>query len=181
MIKNDGTCRNEDAFWNLFTGIYGKQALEHLPVFDDFYHNEFQRVQAVCGHNPHAAEVIALVQQKGLRVALATNPIFPAVATQSRIRWAGLTPEAFELYTTYENSRFCKPTLAYYRDILDRMELRPEECLMVGNDVSEDMVARELGMQVFLLTDCVINKNDQDISVYPHGGYPELLEHIRNL
>ena len=52
---------------------------------------------------------------------------------------------------------------------------------MVGNDMSEDMIARELGMEVFLLTDCIINKKDEDISAYPHGGYPELLEYIRAL
>ena len=181
MVKNDGSRSNEDAFWAKFTSIYGQQALEHLPVFEEFYANEFQGAQSVCGHTPQAAEVIALVKQKGLRVALATNPIFPAIATQSRIRWAGLSPEDFELYTTYENSRYCKPNLDYYRDILSKLDVKPEECLMVGNDMSEDMIARELGMQVFLLTDCIINKKDEDISAYPHGGYPELLEYIRAL
>lgn len=181
MVKNDGTCRNEDAFWKLFTGIYGNQALEHLPVFEDFYANEFQQVQSVCGYNPQASEVIALVKEKGFRTALATNPIFPAIATESRIRWAGLSHTDFELYTTCENSRFCKPNLDYYRDILSQMDLRPEECVMVGNDVAEDMVARELGMQVFLLTDCLLNKHNEDISQFPHGGYPELLEYIRAL
>ena len=181
MVKNNGSCSNEDAFWTFFTGIFGKQALEHLPVFEDFYANEFQGAQAVCSQIPQAAEAINLVKEKGFRVALATNPIFPAIATRSRIRWAGLTPEDFELYTTYENSRFCKPNPAYYQDILAQMDLRPEECLMVGNDVTEDMIARKLGMQVFLLTDCMINKNNEDISAYPHGGFPELLEYISSL
>ena len=181
MVKNNGSCSNEDAFWTFFTGIFGKQALEHLPVFEDFYANEFQGAQAVCSPIPQAAEAINLVKEKGFRVALATNPIFPAIATRSRIRWAGLTPEDFELYTTYENSRFCKPNPAYYQDILAQMNLRPEECLMVGNDVTEDMIAQKLGMQVFLLTDCMINKNNEDISAYPHGGFPELLEYIRSL
>ena len=35
--------------------------------------------------------------------------------------------------------------------------VKPEECLMVGNDATEDMAAREVGMDVFLLTDCLIN------------------------
>jgi FMN phosphatase YigB (HAD superfamily) len=125
--------------------------------------------------------VIALAKEKGLRVALATNPIFPAIATESRIRWSGLSPEDFELYTTYENSRFCKPNPEYYRDILAQLNVKPEECLMVGNDVEEDMVAQTLGMQVFLLTDCLINQKNADISVYPHGGYPELMEYICHL
>ena len=86
MVKNYGSCSNEDAFWSFFTGIFGKQALEHLPVFEDFYANEFQGAQAVCSQIPQAAEAINLVKEKGFRVALATNPIFPAIATRSRIR-----------------------------------------------------------------------------------------------
>ena len=52
---------------------------------------------------------------------------------------------------------------------------------MVGNDVGDDMVAQELGMKVFLLTDCLINKHNVDISVYPHGSFEELMEYIRTL
>ena len=52
---------------------------------------------------------------------------------------------------------------------------------MVGNDVGEDMIARELGMRVFLLTDCLINKLGADISAYPHGGFPELANFLNTL
>ena len=65
-----------------------------------------------------AAQIVARLKERGFRVILATNPIFPAIATQNRICWAGLEPEDFELYTTYENSCHCKPNLDYYRDIL---------------------------------------------------------------
>ena len=50
---------------------------------------------------------------------------------------------------------------------------------MVGNDVGEDMIARDLGMQVFLLTDCLINRKEKDISVYPNGSFDELMDYIR--
>lgn len=131
--------------------------------------------------NPAAAGVVALCRQNGLRTALATNPIFPSVATESRIRWAGLQPQAFELYTTYENTGFCKPNPAYYRDIAERLDVAPQACLMVGNDVDEDMAARRLGMQVFLLTDCLINKDDKDIAAYPNGGFSELEKYIMSM
>ena len=49
---------------------------------------------------------------------------------------------------------------------------------MVGNDVGDDMVAENLGMKVFLLTDCLINKTEHDRSDYPHGGFDELLQFI---
>ena len=108
-------------------------------------------------------------------MVLATNPLFPSIATESRIRWAGLEPSEFDLYTTYENTSYCKPNLDYYRDILKRINCRPEECLMVGNDVGEDMVVEALGMQVFLLTDCLINTQKKDITAYPHGSFEQLL------
>ena len=45
---------------------------------------------------------------------------------------------------------------------------------MVDNDVVEDMIAQKSGMKIFLLTDCLINKANEDISRYPHGSFPEL-------
>ena len=179
MVKNDGLITNEQAFWNRFCQLFGEKARQDEPVFDAFYRNEFQQVQQVCGYTPDAARVIAKVKEKGLPVALATNPIFPAVATESRIRWAGLTPEGFVHYTTYENSRFCKPNPAYYRELLDKLGLEPENCLMVGNDVGEDILpAKAVGMQTFLLTPCLINRGQRDIGEFHRGGFAELKEFL---
>ena len=132
MVKNDGSCTNEDAFWKEFSAIYGPQVMEHIPVFDEFYRNEFQLSQEACGFNPKAKETVHGLKEMGYRVALATNPIFPSVATESRIRWAGLEPEEFELYTTYENFSYCKPNPAYYSDIIRELSLDSAACLMVG-------------------------------------------------
>ncbi len=179
MIKNTGEKNNEAVFWDVFASLLGEQARDDLPLFDEYYRTDFQAVQDVCGYDPQAAETVRAVKAFGLRVALATNPIFPAVATESRMRWAGLTPEDFELYTTYENIGCSKPNPMYFREVAERMGVAPEECLMVGNDVGDDMVASSLGMQVFLLTDHLINKGGVDISIYPHGGFAELLAFVK--
>jgi hypothetical protein len=34
-------------------------------------------------------------------------------------------------------------------------------------------------MDVFLITDCLINKTGEDISKYPNGSFEELREYIR--
>jgi len=181
MIANDGSCTNEEAFWKCFSGLLGEHVRRDEPVFEDYYRNEFQAVKAVCGFDPRAKALIEWLKTKPYQIILATNPLFPAIATQSRIRWAGLQAEDFAYYTTYENSRFCKPNPSYYLEILEKNGLKPEECLMVGNDVGEDMITRELGMQVFLLTDCLINKKNADIAQYPHGSFPELQAFIENI
>lgn len=178
MIANDGSQSNEQTFWDYFRQVYGDDVMCDLPLFDAFYRKEFQQVQTVCGFDKRAGETVQALKDKGLRLVLATNPIFPAVATESRMRWAGLDKNDFDLYTTYENSRYSKPNLAYYTDILDSIGAKAEECIMVGNDVSEDMVTEKLGMKVFLMTACLINKENKDITVYPHGGFDELLRYV---
>ncbi len=181
MVMNTGERTNEEVFWDCFVDIFGEEIRAEYPVFEAFYAEDFPKVQAFCGFDARAKAVIEAVKEKGLRTALATNPLFPSVATECRIAWAGLAPSDFECFTTYENSRHCKPNLDYYRDVLAALGLRAEECVMVGNDVGEDMIAERLGMSVFLLTDCLINKENKDISVYPHGGFDELLCFIRGL
>ena len=181
MVKNNGATTNEEAFWQVFCDAFGADARQDEPILDDFYHNEFQTIQQICGYTPAAADIVRALTARGVRVALATNPLFPAIATESRMRWAGLVPDDFELYTTYENISYCKPNLDYYREILRRMDLAPQACLMVGNDVGDDMVAAELGMRVFLLTDHLINKDGVDIDQYPHGGFTDLQAYINEL
>ena len=181
MVRNDGSCKNEDAFWKDFASIYGEKALKDRPLFEEFYANEFQDARQFCGYNPKATQTVRWISDQGLRVALATNPLFPSIATQTRIRWTGLEPEDFEFFTTYENIGWCKPNPDYYREVLRWAELKGEDCLMVGNDVSEDMIAAELGMKVFLLTDCLIDTAGEDIDKYPHGGFDELKRYVEDL
>ncbi len=178
MVKNNGACTNEEAFWHRFQELFGERAKNDRPVFDEYYRTDFQKVKEDCGFTPRAAETIGVLKAKGFQLVLATNPIFPATATESRIRWAGLQPSDFMLYTTYENAHFCKPNPLYYREIVERLALDPTECLMVGNDVEEDMIAGTLGMQVFLLTDCLINRKNTDLAAYPHGSFDDLLAFI---
>lgn len=181
MVKNDGEATNEERFWQGFEAAYGKPARADEDHFAAFYREDFDKVSAACGYTPLAREVIDTVKACGLRTALATNPIFPKMATERRIAWAGLSTSDFELFTTYENSRFCKPNLNYYRDVMQTLGVSPEECLMVGNDVGEDMIAETLGCRVFLLTDCLINPKNVDISVYPNGSFSDLIAFIKNL
>lgn len=181
MVMNDGKVKNETVFWKVFEQIYGEKVYDDIPAFDEFYRTDFQNTSKVCGFNVQAKECVDRVKDMGYHVVLATNPIFPAVATESRMRWAGLEPSDFEYYTTYENSSYGKPNLKYYEEILEKIGAKAEECLMVGNDVAEDMVTLKLGMKVFLLDDCLINKYNENIENYPHGGFEQLMRYIETL
>lgn len=181
MQLNDGGDINENRFWDKFAEILGDQVLVHKDTLDDFYRNEFIAAKQACGFTPKAKEAVKMVREKGMKCVLATNPIFPMVSTDARMGWAGLSAGDFDLVTTYHNSKYCKPNPHYYREICEKLGLDPAQCVMVGNDVTEDMAAQELGMETFLLTDCLLNKDNLDITRYSRGGFDELIRWIEAL
>lgn len=180
MLNNDGSRTDESEFWRAFREFTGRDGTEDAPYFDAFYENDFDALKAACGFDRKASETVRKLKADGYRLALATNPVFPMLAQQKRLAWAGLDPNDFELITSYENSSFCKPNVGYYKRIAEKLGLGPAECLMAGNDVDDDMPAREIGMRVYLLTNCLINKSGKDIDV-PHGDFDGLIEYIKSI
>ena len=90
----------------------------------------------------------------------------------------GLSPEDFDLVTDYENSSTYKPNPGYYREILNRLHLDAERCLMIGNDVQEDVeAASAAGLDTFLVTDCLISRGTPPHC--PRGSFAELLRFWR--
>lgn len=181
MVKNNGSRTNEEVFWADFVNCFSEKALDDKPLFDEFYRFDFDAVKESCGYAPESAALIRRLKEKGHRLVLATNPLFPAAATYARIRWAGLDVSDFDLVTTYENSHFCKPNPAYYEEILRKLGLSAKDCVMVGNDTFEDLSAGYLGMPVFLLTDCLINVKKVDLTDIPHGSFAELSAFLESL
>ena len=166
MLKNDGSQTNESAFWSEFYKIYGVDKVKgDMMLFEQFYKEQFPETKTECGTTPYSKMIVDFLKGKGVKVALATNPVFPPIATNTRMGWVGLTRDDFSLVTTYDNISYCKPNPSYYIDIANRLGVLPEECLMVGNDTSDDMSATKTGMSVYLLTDCLINSNDSDMVV----------------
>ncbi len=181
MLLNDGSKTNEEAFWEALTSIYGEDFRQNEAVFQDFYKNEFRSLEQFTAKNPYSLKILDLCRKKGFKLALATNPVFPPIAIETRLSWNGMTKDCFEFITTYDNSHFCKPSAGYYLEIAERLGVKPEECLMVGNDVSDDMPSSDIGMSVFLLTDCLLNAKPEDLSRYPSGGFNELYSFINDL
>lgn len=179
MIKNDGSKTNEEVFWDFFTGVFGPAAREEEPLFADFYERRFGELQPLCGKEPAVGPLIRELAAAGYTLAVATNPVFPMTAQAQRLSWTGAAPAAFRMVTSYENSRFCKPNPAFFTDVVSALGASPEETLMVGNDVKEDMdAAGKAGLHVFLITDHILNPEGKDISAYPHGSFADLKRFI---
>lgn len=180
MVKNDGTCKNSDAFWKYMAENIGEQVYNHIEVFDNFYDGDFHKAKVFTQPNPLAREAVNLARTKANKVILATNPLFPEVGVRSRLSWLDLTIEDFDYVTNYDNSCFCKPNPAYYQDILKKYDLNAENCLMIGNNAQEDIeAAGACNMDTFLVTDNLINEGE--IPDCKQGSFQDLIDFLKAL
>jgi len=181
MRKNDGSKTNEDAFWDFFSQKIGYRKSDIEDIFVNFYSNDFDLVKASSNENPLAKEVVKILKSKNYNLVVATNPLFPRIAVEKRIAWAGLDVNDFSFITSYENSFYSKPSLNYYENILKNINKKPEQCIMVGNDAKEDMAASKLGIKTYLLVDCLINLENLDISRFENGDFKKFLNLVKKL
>lgn len=180
MVINDGGATNSDVFYSVIERLSGVSAQELIPHMESFYSNEFKRLRQCTHPDERVPVIVDELKSKGFRLIIATNPLFPRIATDQRIEWAGLNPGDFEYVSYYDNSSWCKPSLGFYSEILSKLSLKASDCYMIGNDVIEDMGAVALGFKGFLVTDNVRG----DLERAPEceqGSYSELLDFARNL
>lgn len=154
--NNSPGLTNEEAFWKDFQLRLGDLLPAIKPLFEMFYAERFRELSYTTHPCTEAGILVKAAVESNLRIVLATNPLFPLTAIQSRMSWAGVDNFTWDLITSYEIMHFCKPHPGYYHEILAHLGLRPGECLMVGNNVDEDLVAGSLGMKTYLVTDCLL-------------------------
>ena len=181
MVENDGTQTNREAFWNYMGDKLpiSREKSEELAL--KFYDGDFNQAICTTRPTPVADQIVKAAKEKGLETYLATNPVFPRCATMNGIRWAGLDERDFKVITTYEDCNFCKPNPEYFRLILREFGLEPSECLMVGNDVEEDLTIRTLGVKTYLATDTMENRHNLPFETEYMGTLEELLAFTKSL
>lgn len=120
--------------------------------FSRFYEGPFRDLRRMSSAMEGVDELISTARDNGLLLTLATNPIFPLAAISERMRWAGIERSSFALITSAEIMHYCKPNLSYYREILEILGAGPRECLMVGNDLEQDLAAGVIGIGTYLVS-----------------------------
>jgi HAD superfamily hydrolase (TIGR01549 family) len=150
--NTDPAITNEKAFWDAFTQLTGWDPVEMIPFFAHFYEQQFDGLRRLTEPRPEARPLVEWAFDRGYQVVIATNPMFPRIATEKRLAWAGLGVDKYDyaLVTTYENMHATKPHHEYYLEILDRVQCAPPEALMVGDDLELDIEpAGVVGMRTY--------------------------------
>lgn len=159
MVQNQDYRINQDVFYEAFRDLIGSETFTTLlPHFDAYYEQDFDAIKEIVEPSFAALETVRYLKEKGYTLVLATNPIMPEIPTNKRIAWAGLDVADFVHVTRFETNHYCKPSKAYYQEIMDILQADPHECLMIGNDVEEDLIAGALGMKTWLVEDNLIHR-----------------------
>jgi HAD superfamily hydrolase (TIGR01549 family) len=134
-------------------GLHEGPLREHFEIF---YRQIFPSLESVTGFRAEARPFVDEIALKGLDLAVATNPLFPYIAVEERLGWAGFdSPEdIFQVITTYEQFHFTKPHPEYYAEILGHLGIAPYEVVMIGDDPMRDLEpAKALGIGTFHLSE----------------------------
>lgn len=177
MVANtDPAVTNAEAFWADFRPRLADCIDDLEPLIVEFYQNDFRKLARITRPGEHARRVVQNALDRGKKIVLATNPIFPAFVIRERMAWAGVADLPWELITCYEEMHFCKPHPEYYLEITGLLGLRPEKCLMVGNDVEEDLPAGKVGMSTYLTNEFPLNHEKAGFAADRCGSLIELSE-----
>lgn len=164
MYKNDGKKTNEAVFFETFENLLGPVSKETREAFDDFYCHEFNETRSCFKKNAYAKDIVRFVKDNVGIIVLATNPIFPYQGTRSRLNFLGLDMDDFDLVSTYENFSYSKPNPMYFIDILNRLNLKPEEVIMFGNNDYEDyLCASKVGIKTYLVDGYLIKHEEMNV------------------
>jgi len=162
ITTNDGRL-NEEKFMTHFEGLVDLDLSMYKEMFDKFYDTDFFNCKETTWTNDYMIKSIKVLQDKGYKLVIATNPLLPIKSNYHRINWAGLSKDDFSYISSFEGNAYCKPHLEFYKEVLKNINKTPEKCYMIGNDRTEDLVATKLGIKTYLVTDCEMDNHGLNI------------------
>jgi len=181
MVTNLEKKTNEKVFMDTFEKLIGGDLSAYQERFDRFYDDGFLKVRDFVEASPLVKGAVSVLKEKGYSLVIATNPLFPRKAIYHRIEWAGLDRSDFSYISCYEQNCYCKPNLEFYTEVLEAIDKRPERCMMVGNDVEEDMISSRLGMETYLITNFLIHRSKGPIRCDHRGTYEDFYRFVCEL
>ncbi|MBQ7374888.1 MAG: HAD family hydrolase [Clostridia bacterium] len=180
MYKNDGVMTNEAVFWESFESVWGKTTPADREIMDGYYKSAYLETEAACGHNPYSKEIVTFCREAGLTVGLTTNPLFPRIATTTRMKYTGLSESDFDFITAYEDSFYTKPNPKYFTALLEKYSLSPNEVIIFGNNTYEDgECGLAAGIRCYIINSKDLIDSEKATHDFPHIEITDVIDTIK--
>jgi FMN phosphatase YigB (HAD superfamily) len=148
MVQSHPDRSNRDVLWEALGRALDIPPARLWSHFEGFLATDLSRIHPGGAARPGAHRLVAAARRRGLKLAVATMPIYPRVVVDERLRRAGLREVPWDVVATDE-MHSVKPDPAYFREIAGRLGIPPSDCLMVGDDYFQDLPARKAEMATF--------------------------------
>ena len=150
MAANNRLDRSlKQTFDEVFYPAIGYEEHQLTETLNNFNSQKFSSLQKFTSPIPAAVTLVKKAVERGYRVAIATNPLFPLTAIIQRLEWSGLPADEypFALIPSYETFHFAKPNPAFFAEFLAQLGWEEGPVIMVGDDMINDIEpARSLGI-----------------------------------
>lgn len=177
MAKGPDEERLEDFFYRRFESRTGLRRDQIESLLQGLYVDQFPALARLTWPIYGVMGLLTTIKERGYQVALLTSPLFPRVAIDARLEWAGLEGFPFDLRTSLETVHTTKPQPDYYAEAADQLGISPEHWLMVGNDLVEDIVpAHAAGMAVYWVQEALVELSG-DVKI-PSGTMRGSVHHV---
>lgn len=145
-------------------------------AIDEFYREIFPDLKQLTRPRPGAVEFVEEAVSRGYRIAIATNPLFPATAIKQRMKWAELPDDGFPftIVPSYETFHYAKPDPAYLAELMAKIGWPDGAVVMVGDDATADIPAAiGLGVDAYWAP---VNGADLDGDLYGGIGKGDIVK-----
>lgn len=177
----DGFFTNEELFYSAIENHLGIKRRLFSQRLQRFYADGLADLSTLIRPLPLARNILSRCFERGLKVAIATNPVFPRQVVEARLKWGRIADFPYNLVTSFETSRYCKPHPGYFRQVLEHLSLAPEEVVMVGNDTEHDLGARSAGISGFLVDTWLVDRLDGVFQADFRGNHLDLFRFVSRL
>lgn len=159
MIDSGLQGTREEAIARIFK-MYDKEGIEDQRVFDKILINEYGQIDyrilaaGILGYRkakegamflyPHVRHTMTKLVRMGLKLAIVTDA--PRLSAWMRLVAFGLDP-FFDAVVSFDDTNLRKPDPAPFRLAFEKLQIEPQEGIMIGDWVERDIVGgKALGM-----------------------------------
>lgn len=174
---------------NEFTNFYWECGIEDQHIFEKFFMKKYGKIDyKILAHaiiayrhakSPllkpyrHVVKVLKKLKQKGVKLAVLSDA--PRINAHIRLVEARLD-NLFDLIITYDDVKELKPSPKGFNLILKTLKVKPNECLMVGDNPPKDIEgAKKVGIKTCLTR---YTRNEEIETDYKINDIKELLKII---
>lgn len=170
--------------------VYWEEGIEDQQIFDKVLTKEFGKIDykvlasGIIGYRrakegtlalyPHVQLTLTALTRRGLKMAVVSDA--PRLPVWLRICGLGLQ-HYFDAVVTFDDTGVKKPDPKPFQAALDKLKLKPEEAIMIGDWAERDMVgAKAVGLKTVFARYGDLQNQQNVISDYEVNDIQELLE-----